>query len=254
MRLHTTTALAVLLLACGANRVAAQGIPRSPILDLKSVPDMRAEVDKRYQAALAQTQSHDILAKNDPRYTAATEAKVACGIALGYLKTGTVDPENIGKCDDYARRMTVVPPPPAPPPARPPLPPPPPARRPPPPAPLPPACAIQMPVKIYFDFDADTPSPEARDVLAKVVQAMGACGWSALTVTGHADRAGTDAYNLDLSRRRARNVAALVTANGVPPARITVEAKGETMPAVPTPDGVREPLNRRVEVTATSGR
>jgi outer membrane protein OmpA-like peptidoglycan-associated protein len=33
---------------------------------------------------------------------------------------------------------------------------------------------------------------------------------------------------------------------------MTVQAYGETRPAVKTPDGVREPLNRRVEVTATA--
>jgi outer membrane protein OmpA-like peptidoglycan-associated protein len=111
-----------------------------------------------------------------------------------------------------------------------------------------------MPVLIYFDFNVDTPSPEARDVLATLVKAMSPCGWTTLTITGHADRSGTDAYNLDISQRRARNIAAMVTADGVPASAVTVQAKGESMPAVPTPDGVREPMNRRVEVTATSGR
>jgi OmpA-OmpF porin, OOP family len=249
MRFHTTTAFAVIALACTAGEVAAQGIPRSPILD-RSIPEIRTEIDQRYQAAVAQTLAPAILAKNDPRYTWASEAKVACGIALGYLKTKTVDEESINKCDEFARRMTIIPTPPPPPPPRP-APPPPPPRPAPPPAP---ACTIQLPVLIYFDFDVDVPSPEAKDVLGKVVQSMNACGWSGLSLTGHTDRSGSDKYNQGLSERRARNVAALVNAAGVAATAVSVDAKGESAPAVPTPDGVREPLNRRVEVNATSRR
>ena len=250
MKFQTATALAVLALACTAGTAAAQGIPRSPLLD-RPMSEIQSEVDHRYQAALAETLDRGIVAKNDPRYTWASEAKVACGIALGFLKTKTIDEESINKCDEFARRMTIIPAPPPPPAVRPP--PPAPPRRPPPPPP-PPACTIQLPVLIYFDFDVDVPSPEAKDVVGKVVQSMNACGWTGLSLTGHADRSGPDGYNQKLSERRARNVAALVTAAGVPASAVTVDAKGESAPAVPTPDGVREPLNRRVEVTATSRR
>src|SRR4051812_2999866 len=247
MKFYTATALAVLALACTAGAAAAQGIPRSPLLD-RPMSDIRGEVEQRYQAAVAETLDRGIVAKNDPRYVWASEAKVACGIALGYLKTKTIDEESINKCDDFARRMTIIPAPPPPPPVR--QPPPPPPRRPPPPPP--PACTIQLPVLIYFDFDVDVPSPEAKDVVGKVVQSMNTCGWSGLNITGHADRSGSDAYNQKLSERRAKNVASLVNAAGV--TNVTVDAKGESAPAVPTPDGVREPLNRRVEVNATSRR
>ena len=247
MKFHTATAFAVLALACTAGSAAAQGIPRSPLLD-RPMSEIRSEVEQRYQAAVAETLDRGILAKNDPRYVWASEAKVACGIAIGYLKTKTIDEESINKCDDFARRMTIIPAPPPPPPVR--QPPPPPPRRPPPPPP--PACTIQLPVLIYFDFDVDVPSPEAKDVIGKVVQSMNTCGWSGLSITGHADRSGSDAYNQKLSERRAKNVAGLVGAAGI--ANVTVDAKGESAPAVPTPDGVREPLNRRVEVNATSRR
>jgi OmpA-OmpF porin, OOP family len=248
MKFHTMTAGAVLALACSAGAAAAQGIPRSPLLD-RPITEIRSEVERRYDAAVAQTLAREIVAKNDPRYTWASEAKVACGIAIGYLKTKTIDEESINKCDEFARRMTIIPAPPPPPPPRPAPPPPPPPRPAPPPAP---ACTIQLPVLIYFDFDVDTPSPEAKDVVAKVVQSMNTCGWSGLGITGHADRSGSDAYNQKLSERRAKNVAAIVNAAGI--TAVTVDFKGESAPAVPTPDGVREPLNRRVEVTATSRR
>jgi len=254
MNFANSAAFAALALACTATSAAAQAIPRSPLLDLNTVAAIRPEIDQRYQAALAATLAPEIIRANDPRFVWASEAKVACGIALGFLKTRTIDADSINKCDEFARRMTVIPPPPRPPAPRPQPPAPPPRRVPPPPPAPAPACTIQLPVKLYFDFDVDVPSPEARDVVSRVVQSMQTCGWSGLAVTGHADRSGSDAYNQKLSERRARNVVDLITAAGVAANAVTIDAKGESQPAVPTPDGVREPLNRRVEVTSTSRR
>lgn len=251
MKFATTAAFAALALACTASNAAAQAIPRSPLLDLQTVAAIRPEIQQRYDAALAATLDPAIIRATDPRFVWASEAKVACGIALGFLKTRTIDEDSINKCDEFARRMTIIPPPPPPPVPRP-VPPPPP-RRPPPPPP-PPACTIQLPVKLYFDFDVDVPSPEARTVIGEVVRSMQTCGWTGLAITGHADRSGSDGYNQKLSERRARNVADLVTAAGVAASAVTLDAKGESQPAVPTADGVREPLNRRVEVTSTSRR
>ena len=67
-------------------------------------------------------------------------------------------------------------------------------------------------------------------------------------VTGHADKSGSDAYNMALSLRRANNVKDELVRDGVPAASIVVVGRGESQPLVPTADGVREPQNRRVEI------
>jgi len=67
-------------------------------------------------------------------------------------------------------------------------------------------------------------------------------------VTGHADRAGSEAYNMELSLRRANAVRAALVARGVSPDSITVAGRGETEPDVPTADGVEEQVNRRVRI------
>ena len=67
-------------------------------------------------------------------------------------------------------------------------------------------------------------------------------------VTGHTDRAGSDAYNMALSLRRANAVKDQLVREGIPAAGITVVGRGESQPLVPTADGVREPQNRRVEI------
>jgi len=213
----------------------AQASPRSPLLDLPQ-SQLRSELETRYQAALAATLAADVKRSEDVRYITASEAKVQCGIAIGYLKTRTVDADSINRCDALAARMNQVPPPL--PPVAPPL-----------PAPEP-GCTVPPVVSIFFDWDVDVPPADAQATIDELVRSRGLCGWSRLDVTGHADRSGTDAYNLSISTRRANNVAAMLQAGGVPRGDLGISGRGETQLKVETVDGVREPMNRRVEITA----
>ena len=69
-----------------------------------------------------------------------------------------------------------------------------------------------------------------------------------ITITGHADRAGPDSYNQQLSTRRAEAVKNELVSLGIPGSEIGVQAQGESDPLVETSDGVAEPQNRRVEI------
>ena len=69
-----------------------------------------------------------------------------------------------------------------------------------------------------------------------------------IELTGHADRSGPRTYNQGLSQRRADAVSAELVRLGIARAEIGISARGEDDPLVPTPDGVREPQNRRVEI------
>jgi outer membrane protein OmpA-like peptidoglycan-associated protein len=92
-------------------------------------------------------------------------------------------------------------------------------------------------------------TPEAATILNNAVSAYANCGTAAVMIAGHADKSGSAAYNMGLAERRANNARSYMTGRGVPAARITTQSFGETMPRVPTADGVRELQNRRVEVT-----
>ena len=74
-----------------------------------------------------------------------------------------------------------------------------------------------------------------------------------LTVTGHTDTVGSDAYNMRLSRRRAESVAAQLEKDGIASSEIEIVAKGKRDLLVPTADGVREPQNRRVQIVYSGG-
>jgi hypothetical protein len=69
-----------------------------------------------------------------------------------------------------------------------------------------------------------------------------------LTVTGHTDTVGSDAYNMRLSMRRATTVQQQLIKDGVPAGEIAIFAKGKRDLLVPTADGVKEPQNRRVQI------
>jgi outer membrane protein OmpA-like peptidoglycan-associated protein len=177
---------------------------------------------------------------------------VACGIAIGYLKTRTIDDETIARCRSMSALMTnssvappvgdALPPPPPPPPMAQPLPPPPPPA-------TTAACPVALPAEVHFDWASATPLPESSAIIESIASSAAACGVRAVTVIGHADRSGSAGFNQRLSRRRADAVAAALTAEGMPRAAVTVRAVGERDPAVPTADGVREPATRRVAIS-----
>ncbi len=117
-------------------------------------------------------------------------------------------------------------------------------------APLPPPPA-PMAVKsfiVFFDFDKSNITAEAQKTIADAVAAAKAGGSTRVTLTGHTDRSGSEQYNMALSLRRAEAVKASMIQQGVPASTIMVIGRGETQPLINTPDGVREPQNRRVEI------
>jgi OOP family OmpA-OmpF porin len=101
---------------------------------------------------------------------------------------------------------------------------------------------------VFFDFDSARLTTEAREILKSAAMAATKGHYMRLVLTGHADRSGSTEYNLALSQRRADAVKEELLAQGLPTGEIVTEAKGESVPLVPTADGVQELQNRRVEI------
>ena len=138
-------------------------------------------------------------------------------------------------------------PPPAPPPAPAPVAAPQPMPAAMPPLPAPPAAPVRQ-FTVYFDFDRSDLTAEGARVVQDAVAAFRQTGAARIAITGHTDLAGTQLYNLKLSKRRADTVRAALVRSGVPDGVISEAWRGKQQPAIPTPDGVREPRNRRVEM------
>jgi OOP family OmpA-OmpF porin len=93
---------------------------------------------------------------------------------------------------------------------------------------------ITLQAETLFDFDkaivrADGKAILDKDVVSKMKQYPQV---EVVLVTGHADRIGTDAYNMALSQRRADAVKEYLVAQGVDKSRIETAAKGEAEPVV----------------------
>jgi OOP family OmpA-OmpF porin len=101
---------------------------------------------------------------------------------------------------------------------------------------------------VHFAFDSTELTAESNAGIAFVMWTAKKMGAEDLAVTGHADRAGPEEYNLNLSLRRASAVLDALVARGANAASISLAGRGEAEPAVPTADGVPEPANRRVEI------
>jgi len=100
---------------------------------------------------------------------------------------------------------------------------------------------------IYFDFDSSKVTADAQIVIEEASSAASKSS-SKVILTGHADRSGSEKYNLVLSTHRTDSVAEALEQKGVSRGQIRSNAYGESKPAVATPDGVKEPKNRRVEI------
>jgi len=133
-------------------------------------------------------------------------------------------------------------------------PPPPPtqAAAPPPPVAPAPAAAPPPPAQhnfiVFFEFDRATLTDEGKKVVEAAAEYAKTHGTASIDLSGYTDTVGTASYNVGLSKRRADTVTRYLEQLGIPQRAIKEAWYGKEHLRVPTPDGVREPQNRRVEI------
>lgn len=101
---------------------------------------------------------------------------------------------------------------------------------------------------LLYDFNSDAVKATAQSNLRELARGYTTYGDTQLLVVGHTDSVGTDAYNRQLSLRRAQAAATFLAAQGVPATRIRTEGKGEAEPVAPNGTEAGRSKNRRVEV------
>jgi OOP family OmpA-OmpF porin len=114
------------------------------------------------------------------------------------------------------------------------------------PAPIPPEPPART-YLVFFDFDKTDIRSDSASILERVIGAIAELGSNSVDLIGHTDTAGPATYNMGLSVRRADAVRDYLQGMGVSAAINTI-GRGEDDPRVPTPDGVAEQENRRVEI------
>jgi outer membrane protein OmpA-like peptidoglycan-associated protein len=101
---------------------------------------------------------------------------------------------------------------------------------------------------LYFHTATTRITEESRKLLAKILPEIASRKTIDVSVVGHTDTEGPRKMNQQLGMDRATEIKDLLLSQGIDPRIIEVTSHGEGNPLVKTPDGVAEPLNRRVEV------
>ncbi|HEY2573544.1 MAG TPA: OmpA family protein [Verrucomicrobiaceae bacterium] len=109
-------------------------------------------------------------------------------------------------------------------------------------------------IALFFELNQAELHPRAKKQLDVVVSILKASPQKKLRIGGYTDALGSDAYNLNLSQRRAEAVKQYFLASGVPPAQVETTGFGKSLPLSPNvhPDGTDNPegrsRNRRAEI------
>jgi len=101
---------------------------------------------------------------------------------------------------------------------------------------------------VFFDWNKANLNPRATQIVDQAASDSKTQNVTTLDVSGYTDTSGTPQYNMGLSERRAKAVAAQLVQDGVQASEIEIHGFGATHLLVPTGPGVREPQNRRVEI------
>ncbi|OGU54760.1 MAG: hypothetical protein A2V66_08295 [Ignavibacteria bacterium RBG_13_36_8] len=102
---------------------------------------------------------------------------------------------------------------------------------------------------VFFEFNKAGILPESKPELDKVVSFLKNHSTVEIELSGHTDNIGSDAYNLQLSQKRAESVKAYLTASGIKVSRLKAKGYGESRPIATNDTEYGREQNRRVEFT-----
>jgi outer membrane protein OmpA-like peptidoglycan-associated protein len=100
---------------------------------------------------------------------------------------------------------------------------------------------------IEFEAGSDNVNAVSVSTLKSVSLIALDCTGVLIEVQGHTDAAGTSAFNVNLTRRRAQYVVRYLVEKGVPPQRLRAVGYGDTRPLVPSDTVANQRKNRRIQ-------
>jgi outer membrane protein OmpA-like peptidoglycan-associated protein len=101
---------------------------------------------------------------------------------------------------------------------------------------------------VLFDTDEATLKPGATEIITRLADFLTRNETTRIRVEGHTDSTGDDAYNTELSRRRAQAVADALMTRSIPGNRVEVIGRGEGFPVATNDTSAGRQQNRRVEI------
>ncbi|MEG0247995.1 MAG: OmpA family protein, partial [Pseudomonas sp.] len=102
--------------------------------------------------------------------------------------------------------------------------------------------------QVMFAFDSAELTTAAQQRLQGLLPKLNEPGVTRVKVIGHTDSVGSDSYNQALSERRASSVAEYLIGQGLAPAKVTSQGRGESEPVSENDTEQGRAHNRRVEL------
>ena len=101
---------------------------------------------------------------------------------------------------------------------------------------------------LKFEFDKADLRPADRELLSRIAGILMTSKDYTISVNGHTDDVGSEAYNQKLSERRAQAVRDYLVQAGLPAEILSVEGHGKSLPLVRGTSETARARNRRVEL------
>ncbi len=108
--------------------------------------------------------------------------------------------------------------------------------------------AVTFKGDVTFDTGSDVVRPGLHAEINRVAGVLMQYPSTLIRIEGHTDSVGSDEYNMDLSKRRAHSVKALLVQRGVADSRMETVGYGKTMPVATNTTETGRQKNRRVEI------
>ncbi len=106
--------------------------------------------------------------------------------------------------------------------------------------------------KVLFGSDLDALNSESRSIVERIGKSLLSVDIQRVRVDGHTDASGRDAYNEQLSLRRAKSVANALTAVGMRPENVETRGLGSREPVAGNDTRAGRMENRRVAIVVAS--
>jgi outer membrane protein OmpA-like peptidoglycan-associated protein len=108
--------------------------------------------------------------------------------------------------------------------------------------------ALTLKGDVSFDSNSAVVRPGVYSELDRIALSLTQYPQTVVRIEGHTDSVGTEAFNMDLSRRRAEAVKSLLMQRGIDASRMEVAAMGESSPIATNDTEAGRQMNRRVVI------
>ncbi|AOE70068.1 hypothetical protein A7317_24630 [Pseudomonas fluorescens] len=102
--------------------------------------------------------------------------------------------------------------------------------------------------KVLFGSDVESLNPASTEIVQRIGKALLGVGIERVRIDGHTDASGKETYNQQLSLRRAKSVATVLTGVGMKEQNIQLRGLGSSEPVVSNDTAAGRTENRRVSI------